>query len=522
MTYITISDKNTSDQLTAAEFNQILDALKDGTRTIVTEAVETKNAAIVQTGTSGKGLYVARDLASGSTDDVVAYFSNDNTGDDKPCLQVVSSAVYDAFVAGTTQTTSGVAAALFDNSGEGASTNFVKLAQKASTGSSYFYRNLASADTEGAVVVIVNDNAGDDKECIYIVQDADAWAIRALATNDTSGFPTAYFGDQAQGAGTNFVSFAHRGDSDRSTAYIYRNLTSANTGQPVARIIQDNASDDQMALGVQQNGAHYAIYALKNLASDTTYGVINADNAAGGVNTSYSILGLYNSGNGSNFFYRNLAAVDTAGPVVKITQDNTGDDQGGLYLLQDGTGYGMFIYKTNADNVNGALGVDTSGGANERSVLGLHNSTAGTNRFYRNLASTDTAGPVVYIYQENASDDQTALFLAQAGTGYSADFRQNNKGVNADYVHFGRLDSSGSNLFVRDLASANTAGPVMSVQQANSGDDQPTLELRQAATGVGVMSFVGCTDKGTSHTTLAGSIQVFTPAGGTAYINLYT
>ena len=36
---ITISDKSTGDQLTAAEFNQLLDALKDGTKSIEPESI---------------------------------------------------------------------------------------------------------------------------------------------------------------------------------------------------------------------------------------------------------------------------------------------------------------------------------------------------------------------------------------------------------------------------------------------------------------------------------------------------
>jgi len=39
MTDITIPDKETGGQLTAAEFNQLLDALKDGTRNIIPESV---------------------------------------------------------------------------------------------------------------------------------------------------------------------------------------------------------------------------------------------------------------------------------------------------------------------------------------------------------------------------------------------------------------------------------------------------------------------------------------------------
>ena len=190
---------------------------------------------------------------------------------------------------------------------------------------------------------------------------------------------------------------------------------------------------------------------------------------------------------GSNHFFRNLASGDTGGPVVFIEQDNAGDDQNALNIQQDGTGNGLFVDQ-NGDGLG--LNIDSE-------------ATTATNYGLRVL------------------------------TGQGADAALIGSNTSNSYIKVTRFDSSEGLLHVyRNLTSATTAGPVAEIIQDNAGDDQPSLQVLNDGTGtsihitqtqdVEVIDFDACTDGGTTHTTLAGSVKVQMPNGTTGYINLYT
>jgi len=61
-------------------------------------------------------------------------------------------------------------------------------------------------------------------------------------------------------------------------------------------------------------------------------------------------LGRYKNAIGTNYFYRNLASGSTAGPVVNIVQDNTGNTHPSLRVQQDGTGGGLLIENAGGTN----------------------------------------------------------------------------------------------------------------------------------------------------------------------------
>lgn len=65
---------------------------------------------------------------------------------------------------------------------------------------------------------------------------------------------------------------------------------------------------------------------------------------------------------------------------------------------------------------------------------------------------------------------------------------------------------------------ADASGRAIRVKNDGTG---PSLFLQQAQ-DVEVIDFDGCTDGGTGHTTVAGSIKVQMPNGSTGYINVYT
>ena len=58
-----------------------------------------------------------------------------------------------------------------------------------------------------------------------------------------------------------------------------------------------------------------------------------------------------------------------------------------------------------------------------------HTNALGSNRFYRNLDAVDTAGPLMFLHQDHATDDQPALRIRQDGAG-DALVVQDNAGTN--------------------------------------------------------------------------------------------
>jgi len=195
---------------------------------------------------------------------------------------------------------------------------------------------------------------------------------------------------------------------------------------------------------------------------------------------------------------RNLASGATDNSVVKITQDNAGDNQPALSIQQDG-GYGVYIdHNGNA----GAIYVDsesTSGyilrgyAPTSNYLIGLYNeekgastsytwlnsasNAAGSNYFFRNLPSADTGGPVINIIQTNTGDNENALSIQQDGNGYAIKADKNFAGTGFGVIYF--------------LQDSTTGG-------------QPVLVLDQDDTSEGFIHFLG-TDTGAVATSTGDS-----------------
>ena len=63
---------------------------------------------------------------------------------------------------------------------------------------------------------------------------------------------------------------------------------------------------------------------------------------------------------------------------------------------------------------------EISGNSTNLAYFANAQSVNGSNRFFRNIASADTYGPVVDMVNENASDDQPVLSIRQDSTNYPA------------------------------------------------------------------------------------------------------
>ena len=290
----------------------------------------------------------------------------------------------------------------------------ITLAQTSTTGYAVnITRDLDAASTDSPVVNIIQDNASDDQNALYIRQDGTARCIQVDATNTDTGSIAVYVANTGQGSG-NIVTWLGRNANQANGCNMFkRNLGSANTNGPIVYVYNENTGDDIASMYVATNSTSAPALFTYNTATTCRAEFANRL-----------------STHGSFYFYRNLGSTDTGGSVVNIVQGNSADDQLALHVSQQATNdisamridnasprYGLEIYNTNA-SAGGAL-IRSYNGGNEYCLLGKPNSsTYGSFHFYRNLGSSSTNNAVVKIIQENTGDDQVTLHLKQAATSY--------------------------------------------------------------------------------------------------------
>ena len=261
-------------------------------------------------------------------------------------------------------------------------------------------------------------------------------------------------------------------------------------------LTQDTAAT---GLLINQNGNGVALNIDSEAATQTALYIESENNGTSGTTAlKYDIFDINRAGGGNLYLLRDLAAADTETPMVFIEQDNAGDDQTALKIQQDGTGSGLQV-QGHGTAYSRAVGMFLSypEATYKATIMGV------------NLGET---------------------------TGYAADFRDTSGGTGTpdNHVLFVETPEAGARNahFSRNYNSSITDSPLVEMKQDNSADDQPALKIQQDGTGanlqitqsqdVEVIDFDGCSDGGTSHTTVAGSIKVEMPNGTTGYINVYT
>jgi hypothetical protein len=270
-----------------------------------------------------------------------------------------------------------------------------------------------------------------------------------------------------------------------------------------------------------------------------------------------------------NTSYRGVGHLPLAGGTVTgilatvgtqtITNAGTGN---GLLIDQNGNGQGIRVQNAGTED---AVQIEQDG------VLGAYE--------YALHVISDAvqvnSGSLVYFSQTNASSSLpilalgnqgtgTALSIGQVGIGYAIDVahtpstswavRVATNGYGMQIINSGThegifIDQNGATanegaLSIENTGNSGTAIRVYSNQGAGQTDalisfvatsndfDQEVIEINNDGTGpsiafqqeqdVEVIDFDACTDGGTSHTTVAGSVKVQMPNGSTGYINVYT
>jgi len=431
------------------------------------------------------------------------------------------------------------------------------------TATNYFYRDLTSANTASPLVFIEQDHTGDDQNALNIQQDGSGRAVSIANHGPSSGlnidqnavlnssqYGLQVYTNQVQissplvrfrsdntsatstvlditndGTGNGILidqdgdGIALRIDSEATTSYgLVVDMSVARTTANVIHIVDGNAATTANTARIRNEGSGTTLEidsngageALKIDSEATTGHVLDID----GKTNSYIIKSAYSQdlmthltskddGRGSNWFFRNLTSTDTVGPVAFIEQDNSGDDQAGLKIQNDGTGNGLFIDQ----NGNGVgLNIGSEATTTQAMYVRGQQTTASVLNYAAQGVLTNGNGAFVYAV-ENAASTGNVMQLINSGTGNGLSIDQNgdgaglhidseattagaiiwNVGGGKDNGHIGEPDSpTASNYFARNRTSAETAGPLFRILNNNAGDDQNALNIQQDGTGNGL------------------------------------
>jgi hypothetical protein len=332
-----------------------------------------------QTSTSGRTLYVTRNLASGSTDAAVVEIVQDHASDDQNVLTIRQDGA--AVGAEITQNDTQGFFGLSVIAGGGAL--LAQLCENYNGKSAYFYRNLTSTSTGDTVVKIIQDNASDDQKALLVYQDG----IQAAAR----------FENRAGGANTNFVAMSYAGGDGGDWALVaVRDLTSATTTQPVVAIIQDNAADDQVALAVTQDGPGEAItingIGLSNrmqLISDTT---LTSDEQT------HSISSLLGDTDLEYYVSWNIIVKNASNFVtLQLNADSTGGNYKSWHQEYDGTTFAQSFATQTIRIWGGFMGADYT----NVGTLFLSAKTGSIRQFNSDARMYDNGTPKLLVQTHN-------------------------------------------------------------------------------------------------------------------------
>jgi len=237
--------------------------------------------------------------------------------------------------------------------------NTIQVLQTETTGQALeVYRNLAAASTDSPIVCFANQNVGDDQSVLTVTTAAGAAASNPMVCfeNTDAAFDQAILNIVNDGTGygllvvgnanaASVVSLVHLETTDAAFDQNILTATQDGTGGGIA--INITAVAGGIALDIDQDADSYGIQVLSAATTNTQYGIRVVTGAGATVanfeyaGTEFARLGIHNAADGSNWFYRNLAAANTAGPIVKIEQAHADDDQGALYVVGDNDASGL-------------------------------------------------------------------------------------------------------------------------------------------------------------------------------------
>lgn len=251
---------------------------------------------------------------------------------------------------------------------------------------------------------------------------------------------------------------------DQNGAGIALNIDYDGGGSNSVMVIQNDAAHTGKLLNIANAGSGTGLFIDQNSnaiamtidSEATTHPAIYIDmNAAEQVIS----IGDANSSNGSNYFNRNLVAASTAGPIVKVYNANSEDDQACLYLDQAGTGYGQYIL--NRSVANDALRILNQGIQN-----GIHVDQDG-NGSALYLESAATGDNPSLLVDHLVDNDNSSFRIKHSGTIKFQVTR--NDDVTDDVVmklgaYFLWVDSTGDLRISSTYPTSDTSGTIVGTQ----------------------------------------------------------
>jgi hypothetical protein len=291
--------------------------------------------------------------------------------------------------------------------------------------------------------------------------------------------------------------------------------------------------------------------------------IVNSGNAQT-ITNSGTGNGLYidQNGNGNALFIDSEATSTSAFRILQdsiftghtsnssfYTRINNSNSTGTvMHAEQAGTGHGVMIGCTNASQLASGMTISTAGnhnstnaalkinknGSGEGAGIQLVNTGTGNGLYIDQNGNGEAlnidseATTATALYTTGMSNDGYSLsFFKNFGTAYSGLFQRDNSAPTRALLKIEEINSGSSQNTV-DVVNAGT-GNGLRIDQNGNG---VALSIDNAGTGVALMvqqtqdvevlDFDNCTDGGTTHTTVAGSLKIQMPNGSTGYINFYT
>lgn len=279
--------------------------------------------------------------------------------------------------------------------------------QSSTTGAAFqITRNLAAASTDSVLMIVEQQNAGDDQPALSIGQAASADAFRIYDGTISSGTIRFAFSDEGRlniiGAAAMTTEAFRLEMGNATTPFMeLKGTTGAGTGNNFSN---DNGSTADMIQVEVDTGGGAAVRWVPAYQSSTLPGVPTWDDIYAGDKTldiDATVLTFdQSSTSGIGFTVsRNLALASTDNPIMKVENINSGDDQPALQVLGgigNVTTAAVPVLQVAVTSVGMTGGTEDSRGV--YSIVNEHASDASGSVLTSYYADVNTAGGSAVFY----------------------------------------------------------------------------------------------------------------------------
>ncbi len=299
----------------------------------------------------------------------------------------------------------------------------------------------------------------------------------------TTSAPTFATLNTGQGA---YELYAMNQDVESTDAVTFATVNTGQGAYELYAMNQDVESTDAVTFATVDTGqGANELYDMNQnvlTTSDVTFNSVSAN-----IDGSNITSGTISSSRIQDAYLLNTG--DTATGTIIIDQDGSGaaitiDSEANNYVLSSINGKqtsnpALFMNSDQAFTGTGDssfVGFRLNSGSSTGNLMNLRNDGTGAS------LNIDQNGDGIglYIDSEASTSSNFGLIIdtSQGATAFKASSESSSNQVQLVRAN---SDTTASNWFYRDLASAVTASPVMFIEQDNSGDDQPALSIQQDA-----------------------------------------